>query len=94
MNVQRALVRALLEGTSGELLSGTSRPWASVTFEGERHQLTLRLRCEEADSLCTGLPDREFALAGHLVADIATTLREEQEGMTILRMEALTIAEG
>ena len=74
----------------------TSRPWASITFAGERHQLVLCLPGPGAqaavDAFLDGLEDREFALRGQIVADIvATDIRREEDGQVRLTLEALTV---
>lgn len=74
----------------------TSRPWASITFAGERHRLVLCLPGPGAeaavDAFLDGLTDREFALRGHVVADIeATGMEREQDGQVRLTLEALTV---
>lgn len=62
----------LSEGRA-ELVSHAERPWASATFSGTRHRFTLELPGMEGidagDRLIAELPDHEFALPGHLVAD-------------------------
>ena len=74
----------------------TSRPWASITFAGERHALVLCLPGPGAqaavDAFLDGLADREFALRGQIVADIeATGIRRDEDGQIRLMIEALTI---
>lgn len=77
----------------------TSRPWASITFAGERHKLVLRLPGPGAqaavDAFLDGLADREFALRGHIVADIeATGIERDGDGQIRLTLEALTVEDG
>jgi hypothetical protein len=75
----------------------TSRPWASVTFSGERHRLTLCLRgpgaAAAADAFLAGLGERDFGLRGHILADIAAVgdMREDGEDSVRLTLEALTV---
>jgi hypothetical protein len=78
----RALIRALVARYPGLLvLTGTSQPWASVTYTGARHTLT----CVAGPNL-TGIGEAEFALPGHIVADI-TAVRSGDR----VTIEALTI---
>jgi len=74
-----------------------SRPWASVTFTGERHRLTLTLTGPEAeataDSFLKGLGEREFPMRGHILIDIACVGDERREGNVRLTLEALTVEE-
>jgi hypothetical protein len=74
----------------------TSRPWASITFAGERHRLALSLPGPGAqaavDAFIDGLADREFALRGHILADIeATGMARDPDGQMRLTLEALTV---
>ena len=74
----------------------TSRPWASITFSGERHRLTLCLPGPGAqaaiDSFLDGLGERDFALRGHILADIAAEgITREADGQIRLALEALTV---
>jgi hypothetical protein len=98
------LLRALLARTAVSrdriLLSEfRSADWQSLTFIGERHQISLRIPGPGADDivqrLTAGIEDAEFAIAGHLVADI--TLAEPPlrngDGSISVEIEALTIAE-
>ncbi len=73
------------------MIESGSAPWASVTFVGARHRIRLRLPDREADRLCNGLAEREFAIPGHIVADIALVTRHEGGGEAIVEIEALTI---
>lgn len=72
-----------------------SRPWASVTFAGERHALRLRLVGAEAgaaaDVFLERLSEREFELPGHLVADIVLVARQRGADGERLTLEALTV---
>ena len=71
--------------------------WQSLTFLGERHQLVLRIAAPDAADIAgritTGLDDAEFAICGHVVADIACEGEPhvETDGSVTLRIEALTI---
>ena len=83
-------------GASVTFESLTSRPWASITFAGERHRLTLCLPGPGAqaavDAFLDGLADREFALHGHVLADIeATGIARDADGQIRLTLEALTV---
>ncbi len=62
-----------LTGGHGELVSHTERPWASATFSGSRHTVTLNFDGLEAiaaaEQFIAVLPDHEFDIRGQLVAD-------------------------
>jgi hypothetical protein len=98
------LLRALLArvGNSRDRILLTdfrSIEWQSLTFVGERHLLSLRIigpDCDDiADRLVLGLEDAEFAIPGHIVADIGLVEppSHEDERAITLSLEALTIAE-
>ncbi|WP_241126858.1 hypothetical protein [Novosphingobium terrae] len=62
-----------LAGPESELISHAERPWASATFSGTRHTITLSFAGDPgiaaAESFIALLPDHEFHLPGRLVAD-------------------------
>ena len=95
--LKRALVANFVSlGAAVTFESLASRPWASITFAGERHGLVLCLPGPGAqaaiDAFLDGLEDREFALRGHVVADIeATGIHRDGDGQIRLTLEALTI---
>lgn len=71
------LLSALLElaGGKGELVRHSERSWASVTFSGTRHTVTLTFTGAEAvaagEQFIDQLPDHEFTVPRQLVADAA-----------------------
>lgn len=82
-------------GSEVSLPAIVSRPWASVTFRGERHRLTCLL-CGSgaravAEAFCDGLPDRDIPLAGHILADIEVADTSVNEEGATLTLEALTV---
>ena len=72
-----------------------SRPWASGTFSGARHFLSLLLEGrgagEAAAAFLVGIGDHQFALDGHVVADISHGECEHWEHSARLTLEALTV---
>ena len=99
-----ALLRALLAraGVSRDriLLSEfRSTDWQSLTFIGERHHVHLRIPGPGADAIVrrmtADLEDVEFAIPGHVVADIvlAGPMRRDDDGSISVELEALTIAD-
>ena len=75
----------------------TSTDWQSLTYVGERHRIVLRLTGPSATEgmarLTDGIADAEWALSGHLVADIAIAgepLRSPDGSVTVT-IEALTV---
>lgn len=83
-------VLALGQG-KGELLRHRERPWASATFCGTRHTMALRFAGHDAVSagecLIAALPDHEFAIRGHIVADALIVSAEQ----TMLPAPLLTV---
>lgn len=67
-----AALRALAEG-HGQIVIHREQPWASITFAGARHIVSLSYSgtaaVTAAEQLIAALPDHEFAIPGHLVAD-------------------------
>lgn len=89
-----ALLHALgarLGGAPYRVEELSCRNWASVTFSGTRHKLTLRVAAEAAGPFLDGIEEAEFRLPGHIVADIAVVSRECGEGGTRIALEALTV---
>jgi len=96
-----------LGGPTASVIATSSGPWASATFVGARHRIILLLRGEDhearADRLAKLLPEQEFAISGHIVADCCLDERitrpasgEANEGWsteseTLIRIAALTI---
>ena len=98
--LKRAL-RSALAGFSGTVAieEPIGRPWASVTFSGARHSLALSLQGTgagaAADAFLDGLAEREFALRGHILADIVLVGdRRRSHGKDVrLVLEALTVVD-
>ncbi len=91
-NAHRALTNALLKiATPAEIPESRERPWASVTFTGARHWVALSVGPARADEIAAMLPDHEFDLPGHLVADIAVTGTRVDGDRTVIEIEALTV---
>lgn len=72
-----SLLSALMElaERKAELVRHSERSWASATFSGTRHEVVLSFSGAEAiaagERFIDALPEHEFAIAGHLVADAA-----------------------
>jgi hypothetical protein len=78
---------AQLAAVSGKaaLVSHSWQPWASITFRGTRHEVVLRFegfeQVEAGERLIAALPDHEFTIPGHLVADALVTAVEHRFGI-------------
>jgi len=68
--------------------------WASVTFNGMRHMLTLKGAASPALSRwIAALPEAEFALRGHLVADLSVEAVRREGAEATVMLEVLTVEE-
>lgn len=68
--------------------------WASATFSGARHALTLTAGASPMlDCWLVGLSEAEFALRGYLVADINVTRMTRDGSVVTVAIEALTVEE-
>ena len=95
--LKRAIV-ADLTGFAGAIeVEVESRGWASALFEGGQHRLTIRLSGPgagaAADGFREGIAEREFALEGHILADIVPVRdsRETDGASVTLTLDALTV---
>lgn len=89
-----------LAGGHGVLLDHRQRAWASVTFSGTRHEITLRFDgCEAvggANRLIAEAAEYEFTIPGQLVADVAIVSVDSvmlPSPRLTLGMEVLTLDE-
>ena len=96
----RALLQRLGDQSDRILLSEVqSVDWQSLTFTGETHWLSLRICGPGAEAIAglftDGIEAAEFAIPGHLVADIvlAGAPVRALDGSVTLAIEALTVAE-
>jgi hypothetical protein len=55
-------------------MSASTKPWASATFQGSRHEVVLHFTGDGAEMCASSMVDQapaaEFSIAGHIVADI------------------------
>jgi hypothetical protein len=97
--VLRGLIgRAKVDRNRILLTDVESIDWRSLTFTGERHQISLRITAadsaEVVQRMCAGLADAEFSIPGLIVADIGVLGTPQRKfGCTELVIEALTISE-
>lgn len=93
--ISRALAgKAAAAGCAVILAGSDTRRWASATFAGARHVLTVAAQSSPAlDDWLAGLPDAEFALRGHLVADLAVTGVSRDGDAVTIALEILTVEE-
>ena len=72
--------------------------WQSLTFTGERHEISLRLAGPNPEAalarLRDGLGDAEWQLAGHVVVDILIVGETAAaDGSLLVDLEALTLTD-
>ncbi|MGE4430838.1 MAG: hypothetical protein AB7E05_08890 [Sphingobium sp.] len=93
-----------LAGPDASVIATSSRPWASATFTGARHSVVMKLHGADhagrASRLARRLPDAEFSISGHIVADACVDDRAgnpagdrpmAQADETMLHLSVLTI---
>jgi len=84
-------------GADSSVIATSSRPWASATFVGARHGIVLRLEGEDhatrAAALAQAVPDLEFSIIGHIVADACVDACDAapDDPATLLHLSILTI---
>jgi hypothetical protein len=67
------------------------RSWASVTFTGTRHKVTLSVDSAAAARFRDGIEEAEFNLPGHILADIAVVSQAREGDEVRIALEALTV---
>jgi hypothetical protein len=92
------LIAALMElaGEGAILSDSTLTPWCSATFVGARHGIRLDVRGVDAAlraaALARLLPEFEFRIPGHIVADVALDDTEERDDDSVqIALSILTI---
>ncbi len=91
-----ALEAMAYDGTRATLVAAT--PWASGMFEGVRYAVMLlipgplALTC--ADRMRVALPEAEFAISGHLVADVTVDDAYATDDAAVLCLSVLVLREG
>ena len=98
MNVERALIAQIISKLSPAnvtVVETFTKPWASVTFSGARHEMTLLVEGSQAlhvsEALKATIRCEEFDIKGHLVADILINHLSADQSSVRLDIEALTV---
>lgn len=91
--LERALLRQAADtGIELSIVSAGWTRWASATFAGARHDLLLSAAPSPAlDAWIAALPEAEFALRRHLVADLAVEACTRIGDRVELRLGVLTV---
>ena len=92
------LMAALLDtgGSEASIENSTLSPWCSATFVGARHGFVLDFQGEAAADtaarLAEILPEREFRIPGHIVADLCVdSLSSDAPDAARLKLMILTV---
>ncbi len=95
-----AALKTLADG-HGQIVIHREIPWASITFAGTRHTLSMAFSgvaaVEAGDRLIAELPDHEFAIPGQLVADAQVLSVDHAllpEPVLRVELELLLLTEG
>lgn len=93
--LERALIAsAATRGCAIGVVEADWVHWASVTFTGARHRLTLDLEATSGgEAWLAALPELELPLRGHLVADLQVVALAARDGRLRAELEALTVEE-
>lgn len=95
--LQKQLLNLIVNNV--RIIAAQSRPWASATFIGAQHLLTVEIEEDTnghaAQAFADALPEAEFAIPGHIVADAVVDSQEIQidssHKTSVLRLTFLTI---
>ena len=83
---------ALAQQIPIEIARANWQRWASATFIGARHQIMLSATpSPEIDRWLSDLPEAEFRLHGHLVADLAVVAVRRDADRLEADLELLTV---
>lgn len=85
-----------LAGDETTLAEASFRPWCSATFIGAQHRFTVRFTGESAAAqaalLADRVPDAEWSVTGHIVADATVdAIRDSTDGAVLVDVAALTV---
>jgi hypothetical protein len=91
--LRRAIERdAIAAGFTILTTIAESTRWASATFVGAQHRLTLDMPDDGAAAAwLSRLSDADLPVRGHLVADVTVLSIERTAGRATVRVEALTV---
>lgn len=88
---RRLRIAAEAAGVAIAITASDTTPWASATFNGARHRLTLAGEGAAFARWVAGLPEADLPLRGHLVADLVVRRAVAEDGAVVL--EVLTVEE-
>lgn len=89
---QTVLTSAARAGCTASITASGWRRWASATFVGARHSITIQLLPEAAaDAWLAGLSEAGFVLRGNLVADLKVAAVRRATDALAADLEILTV---
>ncbi len=92
--LERALVAHAAAAGAGIAIDGqASTRWASATFVGARHRMTVVSEEDACRVWLAGLADADLPLRGHLVADVVIVEQAWQDERVTATIEVLTVEE-
>lgn len=93
--LERALIASAASCTvTAAVIEANQVPWASATFSGARHRLTLTSAdTPGAAAWLAALPEIDLPIAGHLVADLHVAAVTRAGGSLHAMLDVLTVEE-
>ncbi|MGL4314286.1 MAG: hypothetical protein ACRCSO_09885 [Sphingomonas sp.] len=83
------------QAASAVVTRAIAHRWASATFSGMRHEIQVMMTADAAaEAWLAQLPEAEFAVPGHLVADLIVDAIARDAGAMIATLSILTVEEG
>lgn len=90
---RRLRISAEAAGVSIDIVASKWNGWASATFIGAQHQLTIESSDAGFAAWLATLPDADLTLRGHLVADLSVVAGAALPARQTTTIEALTVEE-
>lgn len=90
---RRLRIAAEAAGATIAITASDWTRWASATFNGARHRLTIRGEGAPFEAWAVALPEADLPLRGHLVADLAIAARRVMTDDVAFDIEVLTVEE-
>lgn len=89
---RRLRIAAEAAGVAITIVTADATPWASATFNGARHRLTLVGEGAAFERWVARLPEADLPVRGHLVADLVVRRAVAEDGV-VIDLEVLTVEE-
>ncbi|MBB4155389.1 hypothetical protein GGQ80_003309 [Sphingomonas jinjuensis] len=86
---------AIAAGISIDIVQAIERPWASLTFSGTRHCLTLTMESgKHADEWLAAIESAALLMRGHVAGEPALVARRQLADLIEATIEVVTIEDG